>query len=92
MDIFCQERPLISWGKYQYGFSELKINEDLFKCRVCGYNCAPFLPWGEDGKTPSYSICPRCGIEFGYEDSSENVILYARKKFLQNEKQHGNDQ
>jgi hypothetical protein len=37
---------------------------------------------GRRWKTPSYSICPRCGIEFGYEDSSENGILYAGKNFF----------
>lgn len=57
-------------------------------CRVCGFDCDPFYPWGLDGKTPSYSICPKCGVEFGYEDSSEKGIQnYKEKmKFLPQEK------
>lgn len=45
-------------------------------CRVCGFE-SPFLPWGADGKSPSWEICPCCGTEFGYEDCS---VQSARKK------------
>jgi hypothetical protein len=38
-----------------------------YNCRVCGlFNDNP--PWGEDGNSPTYEICPCCGVEFGYED------------------------
>ena len=36
-------------------------------CRVCGL-FIDSLPWGKDGKSPTYEICPCCGVEFGYED------------------------
>lgn len=50
-------------------------------CKVCDFDCSPFFPWGEDGLTPSYSICPQCGVEFGYEDTSEAGIKYQLEKF-----------
>lgn len=49
-------------------------------CRVCGYK-TPNPPWGEDGKKPSYSICPCCGVEFGYEDSTMASIKTYRRKW-----------
>lgn len=36
-------------------------------CRVCGLYIEN-LPWGEDDKSPTYEICPCCGVEFGNED------------------------
>ena len=42
-------------------------------CRVCGYHNADY-PWGEDGKSPTYQICPCCGVEFGVDDiTPENI-------------------
>jgi len=42
-------------------------------CRVCGYDNDDF-PWGEDGKNPTYQICPCCGVEFGVDDiTPENI-------------------
>ena len=48
-------------------------------CRVCGlYNETP--PWGEDGLTPTYEICPCCGVESGNEDfTPESTKLYRDK-------------
>jgi hypothetical protein len=40
------------------------------------------MPWGDDGQTPSYEICPNCNAEFGYEDASENGIANYRIKHL----------
>jgi len=34
-------------------------------CPVCGFALS-FLPWSEG--LPSDEICPRCGIQFGYDD------------------------
>jgi hypothetical protein len=36
------------------------------ECPVCGYDGFDEAPW--DGESPSYDICPGCGIEFGYQD------------------------
>ena len=65
------------------------MNADLYKCRVCQFDCYPFLPWGVDGLTPSYSICPQCGVEFGYEDSSEEGLKKYRDAY-KNAKNHAN--
>ena len=32
-------------------------------CPVCGYPLSDYNPWGDDGKTPTYDICPCCGVE-----------------------------
>ena len=53
----------------------------LFLCKVCGYNYGDYV-WGEDGKNPSFEICPCCGTEFGYEDATEKAILLSRKKWF----------
>ena len=37
------------------------------RCPVCGYDLG-FPAWVED--SPSDEICPSCGIQFGYQDSS----------------------
>jgi len=56
-----------------------KLNEH--NCRVCGLYTAD-KPWGDDGKSPTYEICPCCGVEFGNEDYTvESTIIY-RKKWL----------
>ena len=56
--------------------------KSMFCCRICNFNGTPFMPWGQDGHTPSYAICPNCGAEFGYEDASEAGIENYRKKHL----------
>ena len=57
------------------------MHNKLFICKVCGYNYDDYI-WGEDGKSPSFEICPCCGTEFGYEDSNEKAILTQRKRWL----------
>lgn len=52
-----------------------------FACRVCGLELS-FRPWGEDGMTASWEICPCCGIEFGFEDESYESTKRARRKWL----------
>jgi len=49
-------------------------------CEICGYAELEYPPWGEDGKNPSYNICPCCGVEFGYEDcTTESKLKYFNK-------------
>lgn len=50
-------------------------------CRVCGAEQF-FLPWGADGKTPSFEICDCCGVEFGYEDSTQAVVEHYRAQWV----------
>lgn len=38
-----------------------------YYCSICGLPL-DFAPWGDDGKTPTYDICPCCGVEWGNED------------------------
>jgi len=51
------------------------------KCRVCGLP-QDQPPWGEDGKTPSFAICPCCGTEFGYHDATAKAIKAQRDRCL----------
>ena len=40
-------------------------------------------PWGEDGETPSWEICPCCGTEFGYEDCTVFAAKKQRAKWME---------
>jgi hypothetical protein len=53
----------------------------VYHCFVCG---APTEdpPWGEDGRTPLFEICPCCGCEHGYEDASTRGIESLRTEWL----------
>jgi hypothetical protein len=57
------------------------MNDDHLHCRVCGYKYDE-PPWGQDGKTPSFDICPCCGAEFGYEDNTPLSARRYRAKWL----------
>ncbi|MNQ96983.1 hypothetical protein D3C85_1126070 [compost metagenome] len=46
------------------------LNDIKLHCRVCGYR-SESPPWGEDGLTPLFDFCPCCGVEHGYQDSTE---------------------
>ncbi|MBB2987548.1 hypothetical protein [Terracoccus luteus] len=50
-------------------------------CRVCG-NQDLDLPWGADGRTPSFAFCPCCGVEWGYQDSSPVGAARFREAWL----------
>jgi hypothetical protein len=50
-------------------------------CRVCGRGQAS-PPWGDDGATPSFEICDRCGTEFGYEDATPLGVARKREEWL----------
>lgn len=57
-------------------------NVDLEKyCRVCGYE-PPAPPYGPDGTTPSFDICPCCGVEWGYEDFTPIGVKKYRDSWL----------
>ena len=60
-----------------------KINSDYGKkyCRICGYRLG-FEPWGDDEKTPTYEICPCCGVEFGNEDYTAESIREYRDHWI----------
>lgn len=52
-------------------------------CRVCGLYSID-KPWGEDGNSPNYEICPCCGVEFGNEDYTMESTIEYRKQWLAN--------
>jgi hypothetical protein len=52
-------------------------------CRICGFR-PDTSPWGPDGRTPSFEICPSCGVEYGYEDSTPTAVSRYRREWLNN--------
>jgi hypothetical protein len=40
------------------------------------------LPWGEDGKTPTFEFCPCCGVEHGYQDATPLGARRYREKWF----------
>lgn len=60
---------------------ESKAGSAVRYCRVCGYD-DPDLPWGEDGKIPSFFICPCCGAEHGYQDCTPEATARYRERWL----------
>jgi hypothetical protein len=56
-------------------------NDDC--CRICGFR-PDTPPWGPNGQTPSFEICPSCGVEYGYEDSTLAAVSRYRKEWLKN--------
>ena len=57
------------------------LNDENSYCRVCGYQPG-FLPWGDDGKSPTYEICACCGVEYGYEDCTIISVKAYREKWV----------
>jgi len=54
---------------------------NTYECRVCGCYSEDF-PWGEDGRSPTYHICPCCGVQFGKEDISLESIKKYRDEWI----------
>lgn len=55
--------------------------EYKYNCRVCGLRQDEPI-WGEDGNSPSYDICPCCGVEFGYGDTTIDNCKAIRKDWI----------
>lgn len=58
------------------------MEKNKHHCRVCGLYIES-APWGEDGETPTYEICPCCGVEFGNEDYTLQSVRNYRTKWLE---------
>lgn len=56
---------------------------EINNCRVCGLYIVN-APWGVDNHTPTYEICPCCGVEFGYEDFSIESVIKYRSDWIKN--------
>jgi len=50
------------------------------ECRICGCYSDDF-PWGEDGRSPTFQLCPCCGVQFGKEDLTLESIKEYRDKW-----------
>jgi hypothetical protein len=59
------------------------MDNSKYYCRVCGLNMDE-SPWGEDGHTPNYEICPCCGCEFGNDDYTLDSVKRYRGTWLEN--------
>lgn len=57
-------------------------NDNEYICRVCGL-VQNDITW-ECGVYPSHNICSCCGVEFGYEDSTINLIHNYRTEWIRN--------
>lgn len=52
-----------------------------YNCKVCGLRMED-PPWGDDGKSPNYEICPCCGVEFGYQDYTVESTANFRRRWI----------
>lgn len=51
------------------------------ECRVCGHFSEEY-PWGEDGKSPTLELCPCCGVQFGVDDDTIDIVKVYRAKWI----------
>jgi hypothetical protein len=58
--------------------------EELNHCRVCGFDLGEPI-WGETGTDPSFEICPCCGAQFGYSDTSPEKCARFRQYWIEKE-------
>jgi len=56
---------------------------NMHECRVCGYYSKDY-PWGEDGKSPTYQLCPCCGVQYGVKDITPEEIQNERELWIKN--------
>ena len=52
------------------------------RCFACGWDLGDYAPWGPDGTTPEYGICPSCGCEFGNDDHSGVSLAWFRSRWI----------
>lgn len=76
-----------SFGIHDKNMKNIFNTKEL--CPVCGFNiykCYGSYPWDND--IYSSEVCPSCGIEYGYEDSTDDlqkrqeVYIELRKKWI----------
>lgn len=62
-----------------------KRSDAVWICLVCGLDLRDVNddpPWGLSGTDPSFTYCPCCGVEFGYQDSSLAGVRRQRDRWL----------
>ncbi|MEW9702988.1 hypothetical protein [Paenibacillus sp. SI8] len=52
-------------------------------CTLCGYSNLKFAPWTQKGLSPSYEICPCCGVEFGVDDINKAAYEIYKKEWFE---------
>ncbi|WP_071884557.1 hypothetical protein [Hymenobacter sp. APR13] len=57
------------------------MSDSVQFCRICGL-ANDDNPYGATGNEPSYSLCPCCNVEHGYEDYTVESALAYRKTWL----------
>lgn len=55
----------------------ITVHSKCFKCPVCGYPNLSEPPYDDYGCS-TFSICPCCGTEFGYDDSGKSYTELRR--------------
>lgn len=56
-------------------------SDALHRCRICGL-LGDDLPYGEDGKTPTFEYCDCCGVEHGYQDCTPEASRRFRAEWI----------
>ena len=59
----------------------MRSNRPGNHCPVCGFDLG-YAPWGESGDVATFDICGCCGIEFGYQDSTDTGLIRARNDWI----------
>lgn len=57
------------------------VNTKSYNCRICGFKNSE-KPWGNDWKSPSFSFCPCCWVEFWYQDCTLKGIYNYRNIWI----------
>ena len=57
------------------------LKKSIYNCRICGYTL-DFFPWGRHGSTPTFELCPCCGVQFGVMDETFVLIQQEREEWL----------
>ncbi|BCG59454.1 hypothetical protein [Paenibacillus sp. URB8-2] len=55
---------------------------DTYICHVCGYPELNEPPWGINGESSSFNICPCCGFEYGYDDCQLEAYEKNKQKWI----------
>lgn len=66
---------------YTMSLDYLMLSDGNVYCLVCGYLPSD-PPWRLSGRSPSFEVCPCCGVEWGYEDSSPASVVCYRGRWL----------
>lgn len=54
-----------------------------YYCTVCGLPLGDFAPWGDDKESPTFDICPCCGVEWGNEDYTPESRTEYRNEWIE---------